>query len=110
MNDLIIKEPELKKITLSAPFGDIPAGAVLEGRLEYMNPALDNNPTPLNKATLLSDDTADFLGVPKDERFNAPTVNLALHTLALNMGSGEGSWGRFIHSITDFDIIRAIGG
>lgn len=82
MNDLIIDDPTLKtlKLTKDLPIKmingvpTIPKDAVIEGYLEFKNPALDNNPTPLNKAHLLDDNTGNELALTLE----TATVNNAL--------------------------------
>lgn len=58
MNDFIVEQPKVKKITVQDGKGVIPNGTVLKAEVDYFNSPLDNNPTPLNKGSLLSDETA----------------------------------------------------
>ena len=78
MRDLIVREPELKRFTLTKPLGNFPAGTILEGKLSYRFEPAQNNPTPLNKSTLLSDEAAEILGLNPD----SATVNDAILKLA----------------------------
>ena len=90
MNDFIILgDPTQNIITLSAPISftsqgityEIPVGTKIIGSVEYRDPVLNNNPTALNKANLLTDTTQAALGMPPNSSTYDGTPNLALMAL-----------------------------
>lgn len=86
MRDLIIQgDPSRKVLTILGETTRVVDGVTypaLDAIMEYFYSALDNNPTPNNKANLLTDETAKKLGIDID----AATVNLALEALAVRRG------------------------
>lgn len=91
MRDFIVQNPTHKTLTLTRPITvgsvTIPAGTVIEGYLDFKNVPVDNDPTPINKGTLLPDETAEYVGVTGEDAL----VGKAIHALKTAANAAQSS-------------------